>query len=438
MGILFSLPAKGALSAAIALAGLATSAVAAQPQHAPAVNTAAFSGQGQLAFLWTSALYVLDGDRDTLRQIGSPGTVTSMAWSPDGQYLAYIQPAGGYSTVRSLWLARAIGGQARQVHGLPAAVSSIAWSPRTDTLAVVVAATAPAQSAANGLWLVTAAGSAQHLVRGTIDSMAWAPDGHVLAYSLEQGAPSYGDALYTRPATGGQPTRRFLIRNAGIQLAGWWPDDSGVVFWRDPVHSASLAADGMGLYTLRLGGTPHLLTTTLGNPQWLSWAPSGHQVLVVAGAGREVWHDKALTTCDALAGTCHVLPPPAGSVALDPAWAPDGAQIAYVVARDAGAVGGLGTTQQSAWVRTRTLWIAAPSGAGARPITAAGQAISQPMWSRDGTRLLYVRDNALWLVNTRGGAPVRVVGPFPQMPGGAPAGSYGALPWSGMFAWYAG
>src|SRR5437899_730056 len=92
MGLLKSLPAKGALCAFIALGGIAVPARAAHAQQAPPVNGAAFRGQGRLAFLWNSNLYLIDGERGTVRQIASPGPVTAMAWPADGHWLAYIRP----------------------------------------------------------------------------------------------------------------------------------------------------------------------------------------------------------------------------------------------------------------------------------------------------------------------------------------------------------
>ncbi|MGH2411782.1 MAG: biopolymer transporter Tol, partial [Chloroflexota bacterium] len=110
--------------------------------------------------------------------------------------------------------------------------------------------------------------------------------------------------------------------------------------------------------------------------------------------------------------------------------------IAYVLARDAGNVGGFGSAQaNAAWVHTRVLWVADPTGAPAHALTAAGSGIYQPMWSRDSRSLFYVRDNTLWRVGAGGGAPIKVVGPFPTAPQFYPFGYYGHLSWSGQVAW---
>src|SRR5438128_487698 len=74
----------------------------------------------------------------------------------------------------------------------------------------------------------------------------WSRDGKALAYAVTHpfdGHPEMrSDALYTVSAHGGHPTRRYFGRHEGIGLAGWWPDGKGLLFWRDPWHSASIAA----------------------------------------------------------------------------------------------------------------------------------------------------------------------------------------------------
>jgi hypothetical protein len=54
-------------------------------------------------------------------------------------------------------------------------------------------------------------------------------------------------------------------------------------------------------------------------------------------------------------------------------------------------------------------------------------------WSADGHHLLYIRDDALWLIDTHGGAPSRIVGPFPGTPD--LFGYYGHASWPIVTAW---
>jgi hypothetical protein len=50
---------------------------------------------------------------------------------------------------------------------------------------------------------------------------------------------------------------RFTAADDFLPLAGWWPDGKGVLFWRDPGVLSS--GDGLGLFTLQLGGKPRQL-----------------------------------------------------------------------------------------------------------------------------------------------------------------------------------
>jgi len=403
---------------------------AARAPSAPAVDVAAFHGQGALAFPWGDRLYLLDGDRGTLSSVPQAGAVTGLAWSHDGAWLAYIATAAAYLG-GPLWVVRRDGSGAHPVAG-PAAASAFSWSPAADVLAVTTPANA---SGASDLWLATPTGPARRVSAGA--GGVWSHDGATLAYNVTFPFtdPRRGsDALDTAPAAGGRARRRYVSWDNGIVVAGWWPDGKGLVLFVDPMHSASIAADGLNLYSLPLGGAPRLLTMALRFTDWLAWSPSGRDLLLVAGGGREVWTGKRLARCDVLAAACHTLPQPPGVVSLDPAWSPRGARIAYVRARDAGDIGGFGSTRGLlSWVKTRTLWVADVSGGNARPLTAAGAGVYDPQWSRDGARLLYLRDNAVWLTPVDGGAPARIVGPFP-----GPFdlfGYYGYVSWSGVLAW---
>lgn len=400
----------------------------------PVVDAAAFRGQGHLAFVWGNTVYILDGRTGSLHHLAGSAPVIQMAWSPDGRWLAYIRGSDAATGTGELWLVRGDGSGLHRVMDLPADVQTFTWSPTTRVLAVTLNGGAKPSSA---LWFVPLNGrpfsiSAPEPGAGGI---IWSSDATRLAYSVVlpfRDPSSRSEALYTMPATGGASTRRLTAKESGIIIAGWWPDGKGLFFWLDPQHSASIAVDGLQLFTMPLGGKPHVLTTTLTYADWLSL--SGRRLLLVAGSFRPVWSGKHLAVCDVEAGTCTSLPRRPGVVTLDPAWSSHGNRIAYVQARDLGNTYGFSTNHAlQSWVRTRTLWVADAQGNGAHALIARGGGVYSPQWSADGRHVLYVRDNALWLIDVRGGPPTRIVGPFPQSP--AQLWYYGHISWSDVYIW---
>jgi TolB protein len=121
-------------------------------------------------------------------------------------------------------------------------------------------------------------------------------------------------------------------------------------------------------------------------------------------------------------------------------WSPGGDLIAYVQAQErAIAAHAPGATisaeplpAPASWIASRTLWVARPDGTGARRLTAAGTGVYAPQWSGDGSHLLYVRDNTLWLLDARHGSPVRVLGPLP--PGWFPD-NFGQMQYAEYWTW---
>ncbi len=145
----------------------------------PTVSTTAFAGRGQLAFVSSGRLYVLDGSAAgrpaTLHTVAAPGGATAPAWSPDGRWLAFlVVPPSPYPVVSdpmgTLWLAHADGNAARPVL---ANAGPFSWSPVTDVLAVTVTNPASGRS-----WLCELRpGTPPHLVPGVTGPALWSPDG---------------------------------------------------------------------------------------------------------------------------------------------------------------------------------------------------------------------------------------------------------------------
>lgn len=92
--------------------------------------------------------------------------------------------------------------------------------------------------------------------------------------------------------------------NAQYLLVDWLP--TGILFWQDPYFSMSVAADGLTLYTRRVGASspPKALAVTLPYSSWVEPSPDGTAVALVVGKGRETWLNKSVVLCTLPDGRC--------------------------------------------------------------------------------------------------------------------------------------
>jgi len=404
------------------------------------VGTAAFAGRGQLAFVSSGRLYVLDGSvagrPATLHEVAAPTGATAPAWSPDGRWLAFlVVPPSPYPVVSdpmgTLWLAHNNGSAARPVL---ANAGPFSWSPVTDVLAATVTNPASGRS-----WLCELRpGATPHLVPGVTGPAVWSPDGRQLAFTVILSNPQrgfYGSKLETIPASGGTPITRRSSSQAALLVAGWWPGGQGLMAWADEQGSASLAADGQSLLSFPLeGGRPATLGFTLLFPPFLATSPAQKLVAVDNGGDRVLWDDKTILLC-APAGGCTGLP---GGVPratnLDPALSPAGPALAFVHASAAlSRAQAFDQKSIAAWYASRSLWLYVPGGQ-ARPISHAGTAIADPTWSSNGKLLMYVRDDGLWFINPFAGS-ARAIQAVGRLFSGAWPNYYAYVDWRDQFAW---
>ncbi len=196
--------------------------------------------------------------------IGDPG------FSHDGRFVAYIETIGNAS---SLHVTPSRGGRATTVNR----AVSYAWSPVDDDLAVSLRNQVDLISRAGRVlrqWYMTDPGPERFSRSGK--------DIEVSSRALPA-ANGYLRVLPVRVA----PQRPILYQPGFCEIpAAWTAGGSRLLFWRDPGCSASLAADGLPLYSIAAGGGPVVrLGTTLPYPGRVL-PVSGVTVLVNAGADR--------------------------------------------------------------------------------------------------------------------------------------------------------
>lgn len=402
------------------------------------VNGSALKGQGDLAFVRDGLLYVVAGKTGQVTRVSESGQALKPLWSHDGQWLAYLR-SGDDANRGILWLVRRDGTQAHEIQGLPQVVmkNGYAWSPSGNRLAV----------SCLGIWLVGEQGQARQMVPKAAASpwLAWSSDGKHLAYSVTPAAAGNegetpSDVLYSLDTATGKTARLLTAPAAGIHIASWRPDNKGILYWELPMHSASLASDGVALMNLDLGSRqPVALGTGLTYREWLCLGPGG-RFLQVAGGPRIAWTDKYLALGDVSTGVEKKFTNPQGTVSVDPALSPDNRQIAFVAARDLGAeVWGFSQPGElQKWINSRALWLVNVDGSGARSLPNAGPGVYQPEWSGDGKYIMYVADDSVWIIDSQGQKRQKLVGGFPRLQADDDFhfGFYGFVNYHDFLAWH--
>lgn len=446
-----------AMGLAVTLAGGA--AVGANGAPPPFVHLAALRGRGEVALVRGGVLYLAGGAAHGALAVAGPGSASYPQWSHDGRWVAYTRTSPSPNAITSLWVVRANGadnhrvpiGSATALYVNATQGISRVWSPRADLLATY--ATTP-DGEAGGVWVASAAGQVFSVrtrqgrlerTAGPIDLVpggqkpVWAPTGTSLAYAVtlpSASPPLRSDALYTR-SLAGRPVRHIVARQAGILPVAFWPKGDGLLYWVDPQHSASLAADGLNLSTIDLASDKtQYLATTLTYRSFVSFGPRD-MVAIVAGGPRTAWTGKVVMQCMAHipaqpTEACVTISPPGGPLTLEPAWS-SVSGLAYVQAKDMGTHDfDLTQAQFKAWSSTWTLWIM-PPGKTARKVASAGTGVWAPVWSQSGRDLMLFKGANLYVLDPATGRMSEVAaGIGPSL---APMGYYGYLDEAQVFAW---
>jgi hypothetical protein len=230
---------------------------------------------------------------------------------------------------------------------------------------------------------------------------------------------------------------------AALLIDGWWDDGKGLLAWSEPADSAVRAADGLPLVAYGLGSGPYdvTLATTLPYPSFVVRGP-GSGVTLVTGGNRYVWYGKTIASATTAGTRRPGMDAEPAPVNLDPAWAVGAPTptIAFVHASPK-APSGTGQAALNAWYATRQLWYESAAGGNPFPVKGAGTGIAAPEWSSNGQYILYVRDNALWLIRMLAPNGTHALGPatriVSQLFPGAWPNDYAYTAWQAQFAWRA-
>lgn len=387
----------------------------------PSVNRASFASHGNLAFISNGNLWVLDGTTGQLRLVAAAAQQPAdPQFSPNGSWLSYSVASG------QIWLAHADGSSPH-----PVAEGGAGWFPGGEL------------RAGTGLWRVSATGAATRVATAPTGLAAWSPDGGRYAFVSDS-------LVFTRSATGidrlevsssltGKRTTWYASKVSFTRLSGAQgnfidhvvvlPHQAGILFTVDPDMSASIAADGLGLYEIKTpGARPRKLGILTLDP--ISVASNG-TFAFTNGPNRYAWLTKRVETCVKAPAVCSSMRTLDGELSFDPALSPTGSALAFVEAPSSSVTNFFQSTLQR-WYATHSLWVLQSGSRSPSEIKDANGA-SVPVWSANSKSLLYEADDALWLLPTVSSKPVRVAAPLFQ-PNDWPS-YYGQIDWSSQFAW---
>lgn len=214
----------------------------------------------------------------------------------------------------------------------------------------------------------------------------------------------------------GKPSEGFVL--------GPWLNMSTLFYWPDPMHSASLLADGSELSTITLDGKTEKITTTLVGQGSVGTSGFGKsdglsKAAIQVGPGRTLFTSKTIGLWDGQ--TLELLPHDDHSVAFWPTIDQKGTQVAFDEGPEL--LPNAATSDTQTWWQQLQLGTYDVQTRQTNILKAAGQGVILPQYNKSGDAIVYLENNSLYWISSDGEGNAHKVAnfggnvwnPYPQM-----------------------
>ena len=408
-------------------------------------NVGLASVLGRIVFVRGSDIWVRDLASDEEYQLTNDERNTAPHWSADGRWIAFqkspLDPSIGYGFPE--WWVMSADGQSTTK--LADEALSVAWSPVHALLAYT----------GGGFINTYNPDTAERRVLARAGHFGWSPDGLRIGFDWSEAAGGdqvrQGLSIISADGSGARRDVYQAMHQSSYgpipQFHGWSGDGRYLSFWQEQILSASISADGAPLFVIPAdGGKPQEVGRTLLYQNGIiAWAPNSSQIAFVNGGGRDIWVRKHVVISD-LAGAGAAFRNDDGTAELNPAWSPQSDVVAF--SRGEGRAPE-DTHEGPGPAATRRIWLGDSAGGVQQLTSDDAYSDNGPLWSNDGSRILFVRLKAtdiqgygiragagleLWLMNGDGSEQRKVLEFAPA----TLRGYYGFIYWNQLFDWYRG
>lgn len=439
----------------------------------------ATAGLGKVAFIRQGDLWVKSLPAGPERQLTKGGSASSPRWSASGEWILYWKGPPADPGDIGVRVIRADGSGNRWV-GINVGA---AWSPVTDLLALTLEDSTLVVEDADGSGRRELLPTVPDRAFNPLDRRlwpAWSSDGRWIVFEEHRAdhirAAAYAYIGIRAIRVDGSDERELFAaqvspggeRAEGAMPGLWAAAGGGAPFYLslgpagpDPADAGGLPTNLMGLFTKSHEATGvHMLTYR----DFMAASPDGRSLALVAGvalvelplaAGAtaegvrstprsvDAQTNKTIVIMDLQTGRSRALTD-GELVAVSPAWSADGHSIAFVARPDTGPVDI--TALSSAAEQSRRIWIVDDQGSAASPLPIEGAGCRQerPLWSADGTHLVFAclagePAASLWLVPASGGKATQIIDAIsPSTLEGRSffAGYQGHIDWDRLYDWW--